>query len=243
MQIVIFYLGNLGTRAIFLLLPIWRFIKKTKWKKEDYLLSLIFLLFLISSIFPLLFLQRGTVWNSIQFWYYSLIFADVLALVFFIELSKRWKKSQRLVILILLILLSIPSFLQTIANRWQNFKRIPENEVELLANLNADEKILICPDNSWWYRHSIVNSLTPAEIYLADPGQISLLNLNLADFENFEQLFEDENLSSLEKLTREEGIDYILCNNSDFVEFVKKLNWQEQNFKDWSFFSAENVSK
>ena len=242
-QIAIFYLGNLGTRAIFLLFPIWRLIKRKAWKKHQPLADLLFILFLISSIFPLLFLQRGTVWNAIQFWYYSLIFANILAVLVYLKLSKNWKKWQQTVALILLIALSVPSYLHANFYRWQSFKKIPENQVQLLTNLAADEKIMICPDGSWWYRHSIVSALTPAEVYLADSGQVNLLNLSLQDFEDFEELFLKKDLANLEKLIREEEIDHILCADENFSSFIKKLNWQEQEFSDWRFFSAEDTAK
>lgn len=170
LEIFIFYLGNLGTRIIFLLLPIWRLRQRKVWKKNLLLVDLLLILFLISSIFPLLFLQRGTVWNSIQFWYYALIFANILSVLVCLKISKNWQKWQKIIATTLLVALSLPSFLQTLINRWQNFERIPENQVELLTNLDVTDKVLICPDDNWWYKHSIVNSLTRAEVYLADPG-------------------------------------------------------------------------
>lgn len=123
MQIAIFYLGNLGTRAIFLFFPIWRLIKRKTWKKHQPLADIVFILFLISSIFPLLFLQRGTVWNTIQFWYYSLIFANILAVLVYLKLSKNWKKWQKSLALILLVLLSIPSYLHATFYRWQSLRK------------------------------------------------------------------------------------------------------------------------
>lgn len=102
---------------------------------------------------------------------------------------------------------------------------------------------MICPSGSWWYRHSIVSALTPAQVYLADSGQVNLLNLSLQDFEEFEELFDKKDLSDLEKLIREEDINHVLCTDQNHSDFVKKLNWQEQAFSDWQFFSLENKAK
>ncbi len=243
-EIFIFYIGNLGTRVISLLYPIWRLLKKKEWKKQQPLFDFLFVLFLFSSIFPLLFLQRGgTVWNSIQFWYYALIFANILAVSVWIKLSKHWKKWQHLLALLILVLLSVPTFIQAMTVRWKSFTSIPKQEVERLANLKADKKILICPDDGIWYDHSIVAALTPAVVFLADPGQVNLLNLDTNDFLEFKEIFEKQDLARLENTIDKEKIDYILCVDDQDSNFIRKLNWQEQEFKDWQFFSAENIAK
>ncbi len=77
----IFVVGNLGTRivAVFSLLKINVKLLKinTKKIKNEYLL--IFLMALISFIVPLLFVQKGNPWNTIQFMYYFLFFAALWA--------------------------------------------------------------------------------------------------------------------------------------------------------------------
>jgi len=242
-EILIFYIGNLGTRAIFFLYPIWRLVNKKKWKKHQPLLDLLFILFLFSSIFPLLFLQRGTVWNSIQFWYYALIIANILAVMVLMKLTKNWQKWQVCLAIILLVSLSIPTFWQSTAGRWQSHKQVPLEEVELLASLPQDQQILICPDNSIWYNSSLLATLSPAKVYLADPGQVNLLNLETDDFQEFAEIFENQDLARLKNIVDEEKIDYILCVDEKDSSFIRRLNWQEQEFKDWLFFSAENIAK
>lgn len=243
-EILIFYIGNLGTRVMFFLYPIWRLFKKKQWKEQQPLFDFLFILFLFSSIFPLLFLQRGgTVWNSIQFWYYSLIFANILAVSVWIKLSKHWKKWQHLLALLILILLSLPTFIQGMTDRWRSFTLIPKQEIEHLANLEVDKKILICPDEGMWYDHSIVAALTPAVVFLADPGQVKLLNLETNDFLEFKEIFEKQDLARLENIIDKEKIDYIICVDEKDSSFIRRLNWQEQEFKDWRFFSAENIAK
>jgi len=66
----VFLLGNQGTRIIFL---------KDIFKKPDSLK--IFALSVIAAgvIIPMFFLQKGTSWNTIQFFYYSLFFSGILA--------------------------------------------------------------------------------------------------------------------------------------------------------------------
>ncbi len=239
-EIIIFYIGNLGTRSLFFLFPIWRLAKIKPWKKQQQLVDLLFLLFVFSSVFPLLFLQRGTVWNSIQFWYYSLIFASILATLVFLEISKNLSKWQKFLALAILIILSVPSYVHGSYYRWRSFEQVSQQEVNLLANLSTDSKLMICPDGSWWYRHSIVSALTPAEVYLADSSQVNLLNLNLQDFENFEQVFQKQDITSLKNIIEREQIDYILCADQNFKQLIEKLNWQTTKFDDWWFYSLDD---
>lgn len=242
-EILIFYIGNLGTRVIFFLYPIWRLVKKKEWKGQQCFFDFLFILFLFSSSFPLLFLQRGTVWNSIQFWYYALIIANVLAVTVFIKLAKNWQKWQLFLAIILLVTLSIPTFCQSTAGRWRSYKQIPKEEANLLKALSQNQQLLICPDNSIWYDFSLVAALSPATVYLADQGQVELLNMNTDAFANFAEVFQKQDLEQLKIIIEEEHIDFILCADANKIDFIKELHWQEQQFKDWYFFSAENIAK
>ena len=62
--LIIFFIGNLGTRLIFL-----------RRKNDLFSQAIIF----AGLAAPMLFLQTGTSWNSIQFFYYSLFFSGLLA--------------------------------------------------------------------------------------------------------------------------------------------------------------------
>ena len=71
-SLLLFFIGNLGTRIIFL-----RGISK-KYLKDD--LHLLILFIMIASFIPtLLFVQKGNPWNIIQFLYYFLFFAGLYA--------------------------------------------------------------------------------------------------------------------------------------------------------------------
>ncbi len=71
--IAIFFVGNLGVRILGICNFLNIFIKNTA-KDIDFL----FLFFLfISFIFPVLFVQKGTAWNTIQFFYYFLFIANL----------------------------------------------------------------------------------------------------------------------------------------------------------------------
>jgi hypothetical protein len=72
----IFLVGNMGVRIIGKI-TLWKWfkdIKNTNWV-QLFVASII----IAGGIIPMLFLQKGTPWNTIQFFYYSLFFGGILA--------------------------------------------------------------------------------------------------------------------------------------------------------------------
>jgi len=110
---VIFYVGNLGTRILKEFL-VWKWIKNfksTTWVQ-------IFISFMIVDgvLIPMFFLQKGTPWNTIQFFYYSLFFSGILAGLAIDDFIKNSKLNKSLIriILILIVLLTIPTTIITL---------------------------------------------------------------------------------------------------------------------------------
>jgi len=102
--LAIFFVGNLGTRII--ALPSFLF----KKKKND--LDKIFLLIaLFAFFFPLFFIQSGTTWNTIQFFYYLLF---VFNFYFAQTLARLSSHKKYLPLLFFILLLTIPSSLSTL---------------------------------------------------------------------------------------------------------------------------------
>lgn len=71
MSFVIFLVGNLGIRIVG-----FRYFKKIKL---DWVNVFIFTILFFAVIIPMLFVQKGTPWNTIQFFYYFLFFFAILA--------------------------------------------------------------------------------------------------------------------------------------------------------------------
>jgi hypothetical protein len=87
---VIFLVGNLGIRTIALVY----IVKQVRnFNRIDYVDLMIFSIVGAGVIMPILFVQRGTAWNTIQFFYYSLVFMSVLTGIVFADfLSKLSQK-------------------------------------------------------------------------------------------------------------------------------------------------------
>jgi hypothetical protein len=107
LTLVIFLVGNLGSRLIF--------VTSLRRLRTDPVFT-----FLISAAFagfmlPMLFLQRGTPWNTIQFFYYTQIFLGILAGISVAAILKS-NKSKYLVfsISVLVFIFTIPTTVDTL---------------------------------------------------------------------------------------------------------------------------------
>jgi hypothetical protein len=106
--LIIFLLGNFGTRIIGIFS-----IKKVLAKNIEVGLFLITIL-LVGIIFPLLFIQKGTNWNIIQFFYYAQVILGIFA---GLSLGSLWTKRSwkwGLIISVIIILLTVPTTWDTL---------------------------------------------------------------------------------------------------------------------------------
>ncbi len=222
-KVAIFFLGNLGVRSIFIFLPILTYFRK--FKSSSAIIPYVLFGFLFSSIFPLLFLQSGTVWNSIQFWYYALIFANVLAVIFLSEILKKKPKIVVGIIISILFAISIPTSIKTIYDKNVRPELFEEKEVSFLKSIDTKNIILICPDDTMTYKTSIIKSLTPADVYLANPSQLELVGSDLSIKENYEYIVDKTDSGEVIQLINNNKITTVLCRDKGFTEkFSKMLN-------------------
>ncbi|HJY98705.1 MAG TPA: hypothetical protein VJ227_03255 [Patescibacteria group bacterium] len=109
---LIFYIGNLGTRIIKEIL-VWKWIRKFKSVGviEIFILSVI----VAGILIPTFFVQKGTPWNTIQFFYYSLFFSGILAGISLDQILTSIKKTAFKYTLALLVIgLTIPTTILTL---------------------------------------------------------------------------------------------------------------------------------
>lgn len=110
LSLIIFVIGNLGARFL-AILALGKLIKKRYWYYPEYIfiLGILFFAFMI----PLIFIQKGNNWNTIQFFYYFLYFVALFSgatliwlYKFFVNLRLRLFKILGLGILGLLLLIT-----------------------------------------------------------------------------------------------------------------------------------------
>lgn len=115
LALLIFLVGNLGTRILagFKVFSWFR-----KIKKIDSLQALWLGCLFSSVLLPLLFIQKGNPWNSLQFFYYFLFFCGVLAALTLGEFLAKKKFWVKLVIIFIVIALTLPTTWGTLKHYW-----------------------------------------------------------------------------------------------------------------------------
>ncbi len=157
---LIFIVGNTGIR-LFGLSEIVRHLKSNKVITKSTLFLLLFLT--LSLLFPLLFIQKGTPWNTIQFFYYFLLILNFFTAAY---LSKLFEKSKVLVVIILL-LSSTTSF--SSLKDYFGFpppSAIPTSEVKALSFLSTQKPGIILTFPFDKYKKNELKLPTPLPLYL-----------------------------------------------------------------------------
>lgn len=105
--LAVFLTGNLGTRII----GLWDFGKRIK--KFNEFDGFLVTGSLVGLIIPLLFVQKGTVWNTIQFFYYFLFFANFYAAATMAKIIRQ-KKAWKYWLIVMIVLLTVPTSLASL---------------------------------------------------------------------------------------------------------------------------------
>lgn len=224
--LLIFILGNLGTRAV-------GFISIIKNKKEafDYFLLTIAA---VGFIIPLLLVQKGTPWNTIQFFYYTLFAFNFFTADIFSCLSK--KKTSRVLLIAFLLLLTLPTTLSSFKGYlgWPPPARVslPQQEaLEFLAN-QSDGAVLTFPFDeavknkerktpvliNEYETTAYVTAYSGKQTFLADEMNLEIMQVDWrerkAQVQNF---FNSDNLDDQKSFLKENNIAYV------FLEKGEKL--------------------
>lgn len=179
-ELFYFIFGNLGLRSIVWIAPVWALIQYLRTKKNTLSVHgvVLFVLLVESIVLPLILVQKnGPVWNSIQFFYYGLIFANCLAATvlytLFSKTQARWLKG---IFVIVLMATALPTFVTSVPYKYQKHYLIPAQTVAILQSaLSPSQKVIICPEARAIYDTSLISALTGARPILAHPVQVELM--------------------------------------------------------------------
>ena len=236
-KIAVFYFGNLGIRSVFFGLPILLFFKKFRQEKNWRLILIVFFGFLFSSIFPLLYLQVGTVWNSIQFWYYALIFGNILAVIFLAQVLKNQPKIMTTVILFLLFVLAVPTSIKTIADKNKSPTTFGSEKIEFLQTLTTNDLVYICPEETSLYHSSLVKVFTPATVYLANPSQLELVGEDTSMAKQYLDTFLSSEIQKMIDEKKDQQSVTIICTDAHLVgKITEGTTLNKKTIGDWSVF-------
>lgn len=225
LALVIFILGNLGTRVVGLCYGGFWWRRKRKVSEIE-----LFLLFSlgISLVLPLLFIQKGNPWNTIQFLYY---FQFLMAIFAGVVVEKYYK------IGILLAGLTLMTTVTTLKNDywpWRPPARVSIEELEALEFLSRQPEgvTLTFPHDFSWYNKfseprplysyettAYVSALGSKQTFLEDE-----MNLNITGY-NWQPRREESQRFFL-TADQDWGQSFISANNIKYIYLVKgqKMN-------------------
>ncbi len=134
-SLFVFIVGNMGTRMVGLVDLTGRAIKKRLGAVDWFLIVGMMAGFLV----PLFFTQKGTAWNTIQFFYYFLFFANFFTASFIASIQKRKNKKVLIMAIFLIVLFTVPTTYSTVSGYFGKNPAtyIPKYEVEALEFLES----------------------------------------------------------------------------------------------------------
>ncbi len=222
---VIFWVGNMWTR-LFKEFEVIRWIRHPKsiTSMDIFVTSMI----IGGAIFPMLFVQKGTPWNTIQFFYYSLIFSAVLAGVALKNLKNKF-------LILIIIFLTIPTTIFTLKDVYVPGRPPAKISNEELVALNflSNQKagaVLTYPYDSDAASAAIPNPPRPLYLYDSTAYVAAFSNhsvyledqVNL-DITNFDwRAKRDEVFSQfLNTLDQNAAREFLKINNIKYIYWVK----------------------
>jgi hypothetical protein len=211
----IFVIGNFSTRIIFLFRKI----------KFDELNVFIYSIIGTGLIIPMFFLQKGTPWNTIQFFYYSLFFASILTGIVVSQIKNT-------ILLYVIILVTIPTTIITLKDVYVPGRppaMLSNEELSALSFLSKqpDGIVLTRPFNQAKADAAIDNPPRPLYLY-ASTAYVSAFSRHqtfLEDEINLDITGYDWKPRRAETLSWYNGKDDILKRQFLTVNKIKYIYW------------------
>ncbi len=228
---IIFWVGNMGTRLFGSLYVVDRVVKRFR---DTSSFDIFFVLVILGGGgIPTFFLQQGTAWNTIQFFYYSLVFAGVLGGIFFGGLFRNKIKMSHVFVSSLIIFFTIPTSISTLVNNYIPGRPPAKISNEELSGLNflskqnkgivltypfdeeASRKAEVPPRPLYIYAStSYVSTFSDKQVFLEDEGNLDITGFDWRTRHSEVQRF-------LDTLNQKEARDFLRNNNISYVYWVK----------------------
>lgn len=221
----IFILGNMGTRILG-----WFDLARKIIRKQLGDFDLLMMpLFFYALVFPLFFVQRGTTWNTIQFFYYFLFFSNFYLALFLARLTKSKTLIKKL-FLFLILLLTLPTTASTLKEYlgFPSPATIPYYELEGLEFLKKQPGGIVLTFPYDKFKRSGVTAPLPLYLYestayvSALTGKTTFLedemNLEITGYPWKERRKETEKFFSTQDRIWSRG--FLLNNNIDYIYLV-----------------------
>lgn len=248
-----FLFGNLGMRILGFA-SIYELVK-------DKLLKNYFNLFYLavtfaSFVIPVLFLQKGVAWNSIQFNQYFLLLFGYLAAIYVKDIiNKVSNTTLKFVVALIIVILAIPT---QIGLLWQFYSNLPLSKVtyEELGTLkyltrisSEDDIILTAPYNEYakakyfppvpiysWYDTGYVAAFSARSTYLSDQEQVTIIGFDINNLlEERKKAFESDNVEIVNDFLVKSRADYV------YLAWDQKFNISEERLNLTLLYKTDNT--
>lgn len=242
--IILFFVGNLGFRV----LGLFRYFLKYLDKKDKNFDLLILPFLTISALIPLLFVQKGTAWNTIQFFYY---FTFIINFYFALFLTKLHNKSK--IIAIILIILSCVGSYGTLKDYFGNPppSALPTSEIKALNFLKDKENgyVLTYPYDKYLKNNfetpiplyayettAYVSAFSQKNIYLEDE-----MNLDITGFDW--KTRQDQARKFFTSTDKYFGRGFLVNNNIKYIYLLKNqtINLPESDLQVDKIYDSDNI--
>lgn len=228
--LVIFIIGNLGTRIVGFYSFFQILNKKIKLNEiEVFILSVLFFALAI----PMFFVQTGTPWNTIQFFYYFLFFFSFFAGISTALFIEKLKKISKILFIFILIIFGI-------FGTWSSLRhyvsltppaKLSDGEVEALDFLagQPDGVVFTYPFDK--YQAKEAESMAPRPLYLYEStayvsafGKKTVfledeVNLDITGYEWKER--KENILDFYDTLDEQESFNFLRSNNIRYIYWLR----------------------
>lgn len=214
-NIVLFLLVNFGTRIIGLY-SIWAKIRSRQWTLFD--TSLLFTIIGL-TLFPILFVQRGSFYNTMQFLYYAIFLSSYFAADTLTRLAGAIKYRFLSYFTVLLIVgLTIPTHLDQLRYLSERQRSISQAELDALSYLHNQPKgdVFVTFSHK---KDAYVSAFSGKPTFFTDIDQLDVTGINAV---SREQLILKPSLIEPRKLS----VDYWYLRkmDEDFATINDKIN-------------------
>ncbi len=174
-SIILFLIINFGTR----LLGIYYAIKQVLAKKLSPEQVVITLVILLTAVAPILFVQSGGWYNTMQFLYYGTWLAGLLSAELVFELVSN-KSLTGWILVLIIILLTIPNCLEQLRFIKEPQSVVSSDEMSALALLQKQPDGIVHVSESV-HKQGLVPALAEKSTYYLDTDQLMVTHVNYED--------------------------------------------------------------
>lgn len=223
---VIFVVGNLGIRLFSIKYYFDLLRKKVKVDEFNVFITTILL---VSLAIPMLFIQKGTPWNTIQFFYYFQFFVGILAGISFNQIISKLKNNSKYIVYAVMFLIFVINSYVTLQHYLPKMPQavISKEEFEALNFLKQSAKGITLTYPFDQYRSKEALKKPPRPVYLYEStGYVSYygdtttflsdeVNLNIMGYnwkerrEKVLEFFESSDPTFSKKFLEDNNISYL----------------------------------